>query len=317
MPADLNDTLARALAADPADRLSDAGAFRDALASVDLDTVHLGGFGPVPGAASAPGRPDAPPAPNPPHAPGAPHGTVVAPLPPVGDAAPPATSSPERPGEAGGTTAVPRTDERRRKGPRPRLVAVLAAVAVSVTVAVGVVVYQEQPWNGGPGSSPTTTAGADGGGEQASARPSAFGGVPTTTEDCPATEVEGVGGRCTETAECWSGITDISGIITVSRADCQTRHVWETFAIAPLPEDGMTNNARDLIKHPDVKALCSQEVMAKSRTAEGDGIAAEWNVDIVPPSAADWAGGHRFFRCVAAAVTDDGQKTGNHFRPRA
>ncbi|MGW0585680.1 serine/threonine-protein kinase, partial [Streptomyces sp. NPDC002920] len=110
-----------------------------------------------------------------------------------------------------------------------------------------------------------------------------------------------------------SGITDISGIITVSRADCQTKNVWETFAIAPLPSDGMTNNARDLIRHPDVKALCSQKVMAATMTPGGRDIASEWRTDILPPTASEWDKGLRVFRCVAAAETEDGQKTGSQF----
>lgn len=91
------------------------------------------------------------------------------------------------------------------------------------------------------------------------------------------------------------------------------KHVWETFAIAPLPEDGMTNNARDLIKHPDVQSLCSQDVMLESRSGEGREVTAEWRADIIPPTAEQWADGLRIFRCVAAASTEDGEITGSHF----
>ncbi|WP_229913883.1 hypothetical protein [Streptomyces capitiformicae] len=142
--------------------------------------------------------------------------------------------------------------------------------------------------------------------------------MATTTENCPATDVDGVGGRCVATPECWSGIVDISvsATVTVSCADCRTKPVWETFAIAPLPEDGMTNNARDLVKHPDVKALCSQKVMAEAMVPGGDDSADEWNVDIIPPSAVEWDKGLRVFRCVAAAVTDDGERTGSQFTAR-
>lgn len=187
-------------------------------------------------------------------------------------------------------------------------------MAVSVSVSVTVVTYQNgRQDRGGEGSRPTaSSAAATTEGKGASG----FGGVATTTENCPATGVDGVGGRCVATPECWSGITDVSGIITVSRADCRTRHVWETFAIAPLPQDGMTNNARDLIKHPDVKALCSQQVMAESMVDGGREVADEWNVDILPPTAAEWDKGLRVFRCVAAAVTQDGEKTGSQFAVR-
>jgi hypothetical protein len=91
------------------------------------------------------------------------------------------------------------------------------------------------------------------------------------------------------------------------------KHVWETFAIAPLPKDGMTYNARDLVKHPDVRALCSQQVMRDSLTSTSRSDGTRWNVDVLPPTAPQWAEGLRVFRCVAAAITDDGETTGSHF----
>jgi hypothetical protein len=318
VPAALNSALRHALASDPAQRLSDAGAFRDALAAVDLDTVDLGGaggFGPAPSMTTVPSYRDAPLSPyTQPHDATPPYGATPPP-PSVRDAAP-ATVAPGRPGGGGHMTAVtgPGGDgDGGRKGVRrPRLIAVLAAVAVSVSVSVTVVTYQNGQQDGGGEDSPSAASPSSGAtAEDKDA--SGFGGVVTTRENCPATGVDGVGGRCVATAECWSGITDISGIITISRADCQTKHVWETFAIAPLPEDGMTNNARDLIKHPDVKALCSPEVMAESVVPDGRETADEWNVDILPPTAAEWDRGLRVFRCVAAAVTEDGEKTGSQF----
>lgn len=305
VPAALDSALRHALASDPARRLSDAGAFRDALAAVDLDTVDGGGvdgFGPAPTRTTVPSHRDAPPS------------SYTQPR----DATPPYGGAPAPPsvGGAGRTTAVAGPggdgDGGRKGSRRPRLIAVLAAVAVSVGVSVTVVTYQNGRQDRG-GEDSRSTASASSGATAENKDASGFGGVATTTENCPATDVDGVGGRCVATPECWSGITDISGIITVSRADCQTKHVWETFAIAPLPEDGMTNNARDLIKHPDVKALCSQEVMAESMVLGGREVADEWNVDVLPPTAAEWDKGLRVFRCVAAAVPQDGEKTGSQF----
>ncbi|MGW0821452.1 serine/threonine-protein kinase [Streptomyces sp. NPDC002845] len=307
VPPALNEVLRHALAADPAHRLSDAGALRDGLAAVDLDTVDLGVFGPAPGMTTTPGpahweHQDAPP---PSH--------TAPPPPPIQDVAP---GYPSEAGGTGGTNTG--ADDRDSKRWRPRLIAVLAAVAVSVTVSITVVVSQtgqsskdaDSSSNAAPSSSETA--------EVSSPPPSSpgFGGVSTTTENCPAAAVEGVGGRCVTTTECWSGILDVSGIVTVSRADCQVKHVWETFAIAPLPEDGMTNNARDLIKHPDVRALCSQQTMAESRSPQGADIADEWQITVIPPSTTEWDNGLRVFRCVAAAGTEDGQKTGGHFGTR-
>lgn len=305
VPAALNSVLRHAVAPDPARRLSDAGAFRDALAAVDLDAVEaggVGGFGPVTGTTTAPAYRDAPPPSY-----RRPRDTA-----PPHDGAPPPSVR-----DAGRTTTVAgpggHGDDGRKKGSRRRRpIAVLAAVAVSVSVSVTVVTYQNGRQDHGDENtrSPASPAsGATGGNTKASG----FAGVATTVENCPAAGVHGVGGRCVTTPECWSGITDISGIITVSRADCRTRHVWETFAIAPLPEDGMTNNARDLVRHPDVKALCSQRVMAESLAPGGREVADEWNVDVLPPTAGEWDKGLRVFRCVAAAVTEDGEKTGSQF----
>jgi len=309
VPAALNEVLGQALATDPAHRMSDAAVLRDALASVDVDIADRGGFGPAPSRnATVPAHRDAPPSPY------APHDSVPPPPPPsVRDVIPTtqAPRQPGRPGEAGPTPTVTGPRDRKAKGRRPRLIAVLAAVVVSVSVSVTVVVRQNQS-SDSPGSSSTTSPSA-GTSEDSSGENAGFGGVSTSTENCPAAAVEGVGGRCVTTAECWSGITDISGIITVSRADCQVKHVWETFAIAPLPKDGTTDNARDLIKHPDVRALCSQKVMLKSRTAAGRDVTDQWRADIIPPTAQEWADGLRVFRCVAAAATDDGQITGSHF----
>ncbi|WP_367319426.1 serine/threonine-protein kinase [Streptomyces sp. HUAS ZL42] len=297
VPASLNEVLRHALAADPAHRMSDAAVLRDALAAVDVD-VRPGGFGPAPSMYTVPAYRDAAPS-APPYAP---H-----------DSVPSATVAPGHPGGAvGATSANPATQDRKAKKRRSLLIAVPAAVAVSVAVSVTVIVNQDQPPEDS-GSSSTASASSGRGNQGPADGKAGFGGVATTTKGCPASSVEGVGGRCVTTPECWSGITDISGTITVSAADCHAKHVWETFAIAPLPADGMTNNARDLIKHPDVKALCSQQIMAKSRTAAGREAAAEWNVDILPPTASQWDNGLRVFRCVAAAVTEDGETTGSHF----
>ncbi|WP_460061160.1 serine/threonine-protein kinase [Streptomyces sp. YKOK-I1] len=297
MPAALNEVLRHALATDPAERLSDAAAFRDALAAVDLDTVALGGpgapggFGPAPTMTTVPYHRDAPR---------------------VRDAIPASTVAPGRAGGGGGTTVAtaPGGGEGGRKGGRnTRLIALLAAVVVSVTVSVTVVTNQYFGSDDGGASG----AAAPSSGATAEDKGTSGFGVPTTTVNCPATGIDGVGGRCVASPECWSGIVDISGIVTVSRADCAAEHVWETFAIAPLPEDGMTNNARDLIKHPDVKALCSQTVMTATMLPEGRKIAKEWQTDIIPPTASEWDKGLRVFRCVAAARTESGQKTGSQF----
>ncbi|KIE26356.1 kinase [Streptomyces sp. MUSC 125] len=318
VPAALNEVLRQALSADPVHRLPHAAALRDGLAAVDLDTVDLGHFGPAPGMTTAGG-----PAHRghqdisaPPHT--LPQDTT--PLPESLGTPRPAGTAPGHPGEAPGTRETTTgAGDREHTRWRPRLIAVLAAVAVSVTVSITVVVSQTgqtgqtgQTSRGADSSSNTAPSLAGTGGGSGSPSSSGFG-VPTTTDNCPATAVEGASGRCVTTPECWSGILDVSGIVTVSRADCHVKHVWETFAIAPLPADGMTNNARDLIKHPDVRALCTQQVMTETRSPHSADIANDWQITVIPPSATQWDDGLRVFRCVAAAGTEDGQMTGSHF----
>ena len=94
-------------------------------------------------------------------------------------------------------------------------------------------------------------------------------------------------------AECWSGVVITTGIVSISRADCKATHVWKTFAITPLPKDGMTNHYEDLSNHPDVLKLCSADVMTESRTVQAQG---EWSADVLPPTQSECADGVRVFR---------------------
>jgi len=106
------------------------------------------------------------------------------------------------------------------------------------------------------------------------------------------------------------------GIVSVNRSDCLASHLWETFAIAPLPSDGMTNNQKELIKHPDVGELCSRKVLAESRQADGLKIdPSRWTIDVLPPTATQYADGLRVMRCVATVTGEE--STGAYFRPRA
>ncbi|MFD5518186.1 serine/threonine-protein kinase [Streptomyces sp. NPDC127066] len=323
VPSTLNAVLRQALETDPASRMPDASSLRDALAAVDVDGAVQDGFGPVPRTATTrPTHRDTPPT------------SYTLPPPPTDPRTPGPARPDGRPGGAGGnggpqadggrtedghgrpaaggeasTVAEPATRGSSRW--RPGLIGVVAAV-VSVSVSVTWVV-NEYGSPGGPGSSVGGSPTPSTSGKISPGAGAAFGGVRTTRSDCAAADVEGVGGRCVTAPECWSGITDVSGTITVSRADCHIAHVWQTFAVAPLPKDGTTYDARDLVRHPDVRALCSQQVMRDSLTSTSRSGGTRWNVDVLPPTAPQWAEGLRVFRCVAAAVTDDGEITGSHF----
>ncbi|MDX3456758.1 serine/threonine-protein kinase [Streptomyces sp. ME02-8801-2C] len=214
-------------------------------------------------------------------------------------------------------SALPTTVPSSATAPRRRKVSVrvsVAAVALVVVGTGGTVAYQYLP----PSTSkaPTTAASLSPsrtGGPAQAANPGF--GVPTTTENCPATKIAGLGGRCTTTAECWGGMVVNVGIVSVNRSDCLVPHPWETFAIAPLPSDGTTNNQKELENHPDVRKLCSREVLAASRQGDALKIAPDrWTVDVLPPTQTQYADGLRVMRCVAAVTGEE--STGAHFRPR-
>ncbi|MFD6550416.1 serine/threonine-protein kinase [Streptomyces sp. NPDC058398] len=323
VPNALNAVLRQALETDPASRTPDASSLRDALAAVDVDTAVQGAFGSVPRTATTlPAHRDTP-------------STSSTPPPPPSDPRVPGPARPDRRAGRAGGNGAPRADGGRTEDGhgrpaaageastvaepatrgssrwRPGLIGVVAAV-ISVSVSVTWVVH-EYGAPGGPGSSASGSPTPSTSDTASPGAGAAFGGVRTTRSGCAAADVEGVGGRCVTTPECWSGITDISGTITVTSADCHVAHVWQTFAIAPLPKDGTTYNARDLVRHPDVRALCSQQVMRDSRTSTSRSDGTRWDVDVLPPTAPQWAEGLRVFRCVGAAITPDGETTGSHF----
>ncbi|MGW4894933.1 serine/threonine-protein kinase [Kitasatospora sp. NPDC004240] len=317
VPPGLTEVLRHAMAADPAHRLPSAAALRDALEAAELHTAVLH---------SLPARP-APAGPPVPlsQAPVAGAGGVAVP----GSAAPvpgqqhtgPVTVEPTEPGKA------PR--RRRILGLAPA--ALFTAVAVLATASLGTAAYLNLREDGGTGATPPATAasgsstvgpsGASGAsGATPKAAPSASATtafqVPVTTQNCPASGVTGAGGACTRTAECWTGMVVILGVVRINQADCAVEHAWETFAIAPLPVDGTTVNQEELEKHPQVRKVCSPEVLAASRTGAAASIPADkWLIEVLPPTELQFAQGLRVYRCVAR-TTDEGT-SGTHFRPRA
>jgi hypothetical protein len=115
-------------------------------------------------------------------------------------------------------------------------------------------------------------------------------------------------------AECWSGLLDIMGDVSAKRIACEESHVWETFAIAPLPSDSLTYDSRALEKHPTVKKLCATPIMLTSRYGDARAIAsAKWQSTVLPPSKEQFEGGMRVFRCLGSVLGSE--KPGIRFRP--
>ncbi|MFI5952757.1 protein kinase [Cryptosporangium sp. NPDC051539] len=154
------------------------------------------------------------------------------------------------------------------------------------------------------GNAPAARTGADPGADSGTKSGGVDYGVKTTTDNCAASAHAG---RCVVEPECWSGMVVIVGQVTIERQPCEDVHRWETFAIAPLPRDALTSSQTTLGEHPDVKALCSTDVLLASRRSAGSKRvpAAEWSVDVLPPSERAYAEGSRVYRCVAAVISPD------------
>ncbi|MEV6982084.1 protein kinase [Sphaerisporangium sp. NPDC051017] len=163
-----------------------------------------------------------------------------------------------------------------------------------------------------PASAPATTAGGTSGGT-AVTDPDA-GTVKTVTANCPATSVAGAQAACSQEAECWGGIVSIAGSVTVKRRGCEEGHSWETFAVAPMPVDGVTYDLQDLEAHPVVKKLCSMPVLLQSRSEAARKISpSKWMVSALPPSPDAFKSGVRVYRCVGGVMGSE--RPGTYFRP--
>lgn len=311
VPPALTAVLRHAMAADPAERLPDAASLRDALEAVELHTVLLAG--PVPGAAGA--------------------------FPAQGRAA---TVPVQRTGaeEAAGsaTTEAGPARVRTRGRRRALLVAPLVALAVAGLGLGGYLALDggapdsnagarpvggAAPASASAGGSAAGAAGASASGAPAGSAPTTAGQSPLAragfpvqvVTDCAAGRVAAAGAACPAAAECWGGMVTIAGSVRMNAADCTVKHYWETFAIAPLPADGMTDNQQELEKHPLVRKLCSPDTLAASLIGAARSIPVDrWTIDVLPPSETQFAQGLRVFRCVATTTGEE--MTGTSFRPR-
>jgi hypothetical protein len=185
------------------------------------------------------------------------------------------------------------------------LAAVLAALAVCVALAAAAVYLRSQhhsaaapnsaPGEPQTGHHPPTAATAGGGGL----------GVPTVVSGCPAAAVPGARARCPAVAECWGGLVVISGAATAEPLPCAVPHTWQTFAIAPLPADAQTFDQPTLEANPTVRAVCSIQVLLRSRRGQASRTPpGEWQADVLPPTETAYGGGSRTYRCVAARIGD-------------
>jgi len=127
-------------------------------------------------------------------------------------------------------------------------------------------------------------------------------GVATRIAGCPAAALRAAA-RCTATPECFAGLTVISGAANAEPLPCDQPHYWETFAIAILPADVRTYDQPMVAADPTVTKVCSEAVMLASRQGAARRLpAADWEIQVLPPSEEAYDSGSRVYRCLADEI---------------
>jgi hypothetical protein len=128
-------------------------------------------------------------------------------------------------------------------------------------------------------------------------------GIATTSAGCPAAAVRGAVARCPVQPECFNGLVVISGSATAAPLPCDRSHYWQTFAIAILPAGLQTYSQPQVAADPTVRKVCSQAVMLASRRGQARRLpAADWEIQVLPPSEATYDSGARAYRCLATQI---------------
>jgi len=161
----------------------------------------------------------------------------------------------------------------------------------------------------------STSSGPTGTGSSGPTASSGSFGIATTTSNCPAAAVRGAGAQCPAAPECWAGLANIEGTVTINVLPCAGPHIYQTFAIGIMPANSATFNSNVLINDPTVRAVCSSTVMLKSRVGQAAKVPLrKWDIELVPPDEVQFDNGVRTYRCVARD-TGLGGVTGSQFGP--
>lgn len=202
------------------------------------------------------------------------------------------------------------------------VILLLVGLVLMVMENRGLMPWAALPAMDGAGAAPTGGAPSSGGASDRSGKsgtdPATDAlGVATVSDGCPAAKVAAAKAACVTTAECWGGLVFTAGELTVRRIACEEPHVWETFAIAPLPDDALSHNLKDLERHPVIKRTCSRAVLLESRNRRARAVpSARWQVAIMPPTKEQFDRGIRAYRCVGGVLGASGQLAGGtFFRP--
>jgi hypothetical protein len=110
--------------------------------------------------------------------------------------------------------------------------------------------------------------------------------------------------------ECWDGVNEAEGVVTASPLPCDARHTWQTFAIGIMPSDVSTYNVNIVQANATVQAVCSDQVLLRTRNLRGRLVpTAQWMIQVVPPDQEAYNTGVRTYRCLASPNGLDGART--------
>jgi tRNA A-37 threonylcarbamoyl transferase component Bud32 len=303
LPPPMLAILRQCLAADPAQRLPSAAALRDGLATLLEQPALFGAFDSPSTVLRNRSTTAAPPLLPAPLTRSAQYAGIPGP-----DHA--LTSPPARPGAE--TTEVPglrRHPTLARPRARPMALATLGGGGLVLVIVAALIVMHRLA---GPGNVGATGSGAAGTGAAGTGAAAAIGtfGIATTTSHCPAASVPGAGARCPASPECWNGVNENEGVITVGALPCDQPHTWQTFAIGIMPSDASTIDVNVVQANPAVRAVCSSKVLLRSRAGRALPIpAGQWRIQVAPPDEADYNTGVRTYRCLASSAGLDGART--------
>jgi len=199
-----------------------------------------------------------------------------------------------------------RTEGKREQDRRPAWQAGLLGAGLVAVIAAAVLIGARffGPGSGaGAGRGGSASAAPGQSSASAAATTASVYGVATTSAGCPAAAVQGAVARCPVQPECFNGLVVISGSATAAPLPCDRSHYWQTFAIAILPAGLQTYSQPQVAADPTVRKVCSQAVMLASRHGQARRLpAADWEIQVLPPSEATYDSGARAYRCLATQI---------------
>jgi serine/threonine protein kinase len=107
------------------------------------------------------------------------------------------------------------------------------------------------------------------------------------------------GARCPTQPECFDRLVVDNEVARAARRSCEEAHTWETFALGPLAVATTGVTQEKVRDDPAVQALCAPLYLA---ALTDDPFA--WQVEVLPPTPEQFAGGDRTFRCLGGKGPD-------------